>query len=91
MNKQKEITLRKNDERERSTGKTKPQNITEDSEKEICMGCNKYVETGVQCGSCYRWYHYKCEGTTEKEIKKLYPEETHYICKKDQKSESIIK
>ena len=45
----------------------------------------------MQCGSCYRWYHYKCEGTTEKEIKKLYPEETHYICKKDQNSESIIK
>ena len=40
------------------------------------MRCNKYVETGVQCGSCYRWYHYKCEGTTEKEIKKLYLEET---------------
>ena len=43
MNKQKEITLRKNDERERNTGKTKPQNITEGSEKEICMGCNKYL------------------------------------------------
>ena len=55
------------------------------------MGCNKYVETGVQCGSCYRWHHYKCEGTTEKEIKKLYSQETHYICKKDQNSESIIK
>ena len=57
MTKQKEITLRKNDERERNTGKTKPQNITEDSEKEIYMGCNKYVEAGVQCVSCYRWYH----------------------------------
>ena len=91
MTKQKEITLRKNDERERNTGKTKPQKVTEGSEKEICMGCNKYVETGLQCGSCYRWYHYKCEGTTEKEIKKLYPEETHYICKKDQKSELTIK
>ena len=54
------------------------------------MGCNKYVEIGVQCESCYRWYHYKCEGTTEKEIKKLYPEETHCICKKDQNSESMI-
>ena len=51
----------------------------ENSEKEMCMGCNKYVETGVQCGSCYRWYHYKCEGTTEKEIKKLYPEETLHM------------
>ena len=90
-NKQKEITLRKKDERETNNGETKPQNITKDSEKEICMGCNKYVETGVQCGSCYRWYHYKCEGTTEKEIKKLYPEETHYICKKDQNSELTIK
>ena len=54
------------------------------------MGCNEYVETGVQCGSCYRWYHFKCEGTTEKEIKKLYPEEMHYVCKKDQNSESIF-
>ena len=55
------------------------------------MGCNKYVETSVQFGSYYRWYHYKCEGTTEKEIKKLYPEEKHYICKKDQHSELTIK
>ena len=64
--------------------------------KQVCnveavIDGNKYVETGVQCGSCYRWYHYKCEGTNEKEIKKLYPEETHYICKNDQNSESIIK
>ena len=29
--------------------------------------------------------------TNVKEIKKLYPEETHYICKKGQNSESIIK
>ena len=56
--------------------------MTEDGEKEICKGCNKYVETGAQCESCYRWYHDKCEGTTEQEIKKLYPEETHYTCKK---------
>ena len=50
-----------------------------------------YVETGVECGSCYTWYHYKCKATTEKEIKKLYPEETHYIRKKGQNSESLIK
>ena len=58
MTKQKEITLRKNNETlEMNTGKTKPQKVAEGSEKEICMGWNKYVETGVQCGSCYRWYH----------------------------------
>ena len=55
------------------------------------MGCNKFFGTSVQFGSCYRWYHYKCKGTAEKEIKKLCPDETHYICKKDQNSDSIIK
>ena len=35
MTKQKEITLRKNDERERNTGKTKPQNVTEGSERDM--------------------------------------------------------
>ena len=30
---------------------TKPQNVTEESEKEICMGCNKFGERGLQCGS----------------------------------------
>ena len=46
------------------------------------MGCYKYVETGVQCGSCHRLYHYKCEGATEKEIKNWYSEESHYIVKR---------
>ena len=71
------MTLGKNDERERNR-EAKPQNVTGDGEKEICMRCNRYVETGVQCGSCYRQYHYKCEGT-EKEIKKLHPEETLHM------------
>ena len=30
------------------------------------------------------------EGTTEKKIKKLYPEETYYISKKDQNSEPMM-
>ena len=38
MTKQKEITLRKNDERERNTGKIKPQNVTEGSEKRDMHG-----------------------------------------------------
>ena len=78
------MTLEKNDNRERNTETklqniAKPKNITEDGEKEIYMGCKRYVETGVQCGSCYRRYHYKCKGTTEKEIEKLYPEETPHM------------
>ena len=34
-NKQTKITLGKNDERERNIGETKPQNITEDGEKDM--------------------------------------------------------
>ena len=65
-----ETSSQKNKQKE-NIGETKLQNIPQDSEKEICIGCSKYVETGVQCGSCCSCYHYKCEGTTEKEIKKL--------------------
>ena len=59
-------SIKKYDKSERDIGETKPQNITklqkvtEESEKEIYMDYNKYVKTGVQCGSCYRWYHQKC-------------------------------
>ena len=42
----------------RSNKKNKPKEITlENGEKEICMGCNKHVETVAQCGIFYRWYH----------------------------------
>ena len=34
-NKQKEITLEKNDDRERNIGETKPQKITEDGERDM--------------------------------------------------------
>ena len=35
---------------------------------ENCMKCDKYVETGVQCGYCQRWFHFKCEGITKEEV-----------------------
>ena len=58
-NKLKEVTLEKN-KGERNIGETKLQNITKSQnirkgdEKEVCMVCNKYAETGMQCGICYR-------------------------------------
>ena len=33
------------------------------------MKCDKYVETGKQCGNCQRWFNFKCEGTTKKVYK----------------------
>ena len=47
------------------------------------MKCDKYVETGVQCGYCQRWFHFKCEGITKEEVMQEQPEEMQYICKKD--------
>ena len=51
--------------------------------KEICPCCKKYVETGVECGQCGNRFHYKCEGTTEEQMKNHYPERMQYICTKD--------
>ena len=35
----------------------------EEINKEICLCCNKYIETGGN------WFHYKCEDTTEEQVK----------------------
>ena len=55
----------------------------EEINKEICHYCNKYVETGIECGQCGNWFHYKCEDTTEEQVKSHYPAHMQYICKKD--------
>ena len=30
-----------------------------DIKSENCMKSDKYVKTGVQCGYCQRWFHFK--------------------------------
>ena len=30
-----------------------------DIKSENCMKIDKYVKTGVQCGYCQRWFHFK--------------------------------
>ena len=39
------------------------------------------------CEKCNSWYHYECEDTAKKQIIKMYPDKTQYICKEDQKIE----
>ena len=34
------------------------------SNRDVCPLYNRPVKTGVKCGICSRWFHYKCEGTT---------------------------
>ena len=38
------------------------------SNRDVCPLCNRPVKTGVECGICSRWFHYKCEGTTEERV-----------------------
>ena len=52
------------------------------SNRDICPLCNRPAKTGVECGICSRWFHYKCEGTTEERVLIQKPHEMHYICKK---------
>ena len=39
-----------------------------DIKSENCLKCDNYIETGVQCGYCQRWFHFKCEGTAKEEV-----------------------
>ena len=59
------------------------------SNRDVCPLCNRPVKTGVECGISSRWFHYKCEGTTEERVLKEYPHETHYICKKDNEQKQL--
>ena len=45
------------------------------------------MKTRVYCEECHSWYHYECVDTTKKQIMKIYPGKSHYICKEDPKIE----
>ena len=67
----------------RKAGKNLREKEKEEISKELCPCCNKYVETGVECGQCGNWFHYKCEGTTEEQVKNHYAKHMQYISEKD--------
>ena len=58
----------------KKAGKNLREKEKEEINKEICPCCNKYVEKGVECIQCGNWFHYKCEGTTEEQVKNHYSE-----------------
>ena len=62
---------------------------TDINNRDACPVCNRSVKTGVECGICSKWFHYKCDGTTEERVIKEYPQETHYICKKDKEQKQL--
>ena len=62
----------------------KKTNETRNAWRDACPICDKYVKTGVQCGYCQRWFHFKCENITEEQVLKKYPAEQQYICMQDQ-------
>ena len=67
------------DHSEQNTACQLNENIYDKKEKqqicEVCPTCTKTVRTGVQCGICKHWFHYKCEKVTKEEVELKYPEE----------------
>ena len=53
----------------------KKTNEIQNAIRDICPVCDKYDKTGVQCGYCQSWFHFKCEDTTEEQVSKEYPAE----------------
>ena len=45
-------------------------NKTQNFMRDICLIYEKYVQTTVQCGYCQRWFHFKCENTTQEQVSK---------------------
>ena len=59
-------------------------NETRNVLRDTCPICDKSVKRRIQCGYCQRWFHFKCENTTEEQVFKKYPAEQQYICTQDQ-------
>ena len=62
---------------------------TDINNRDACPVWNRPVKRGVECGVCNRWFRYKCEGTTEERVLKEYPQEIHYICKKEKEQKQL--
>ena len=43
---------------------------TDINNRDACPVYHRSVKTGVECGICNGWLHYKCERTTEKRVLK---------------------
>ena len=79
------LTAQSSSDLEQKTNKT--QNVMTD----ICPIYDKYVKTGVQCGYCQRWFHFKCENTiTNKFQKNTQQNNNTYVCKANIKSFKVL-
>ena len=57
---------------------------------DMCLMCDKYIKTGVESEYCPRWFHFKCENTTEEQASKEYPAEQQYIWDQHQNFKSAL-
>ena len=56
------VEINKTKQSSYNDNKTKNHNVEKeqkDIKRKNCIMCVKYVETGVQCGYCRRWFHFK--------------------------------
>ena len=49
------------------------ENSSDINDRDICPLCNRPVRTGVECGICCVWFHYRSEGTTKERVVKKIP------------------
>ena len=49
-------------------GNTQDKEPDPNNQDSVCPTCTKTVTTGVQCGICKHWFHYKCEKVTKEEV-----------------------
>ena len=77
------IEMKKRGKEDNINSELAQEKSTDINNRDACPVCNRPVKTGVECGICSRWFHYKCEGTTEERVLEEYPQKIHYICKKD--------
>ena len=82
------IEKKKSGEEDNINSELTQEKSTDINNRDAYPVCNRPAKTGVECGIC-RWFHYKCERTTEERALKEYLQEVHYICKKWQGPEAI--
>ena len=76
------IEMKKRGKEDNINSELAQEKSTDIKNRDACSLCNRSVKTGIEYGICSRWFHHKCEGSTEERVLKEYPQEIHYICKK---------
>ena len=54
-------------------------NKTQNVMRDISLICVTYLKTGIGCGYCQRWFHFKCEKITEQQASNECPVDQQHV------------